>query len=120
MGYNATAKYFFTVKNQGAGAAGPFTVNVSGEGSFAIAGLAPGASATGTFRTGAETSPGGHRRLARAGRRDRRDQQHAQLHRDLHPVRASPSATLVIPIGRCGVADTGDNGAPMPPNPKSR
>ena len=42
---------FFTVTNQGAGAAGPFTVTVTGEGSFAIPGLAAGASATRTFRT---------------------------------------------------------------------
>jgi hypothetical protein len=51
MGYDETLKYFFTVKNQGAGAAGPFTVSVSDEGSFPIAGLAPGASTTVTFRT---------------------------------------------------------------------
>jgi len=51
MGYDATAKYFFTVKNQGVGAAGAFTVSIPGEGSFAIAGLAPGASVTRTFRT---------------------------------------------------------------------
>jgi hypothetical protein len=51
MGYNATAKYFFTVTNRGAGAAGAFTVDVPGQGSFAIAGLAPGASATRTFRS---------------------------------------------------------------------
>jgi hypothetical protein len=51
MGYDDPVKYFFTVKNQGAAAAGPFTVTVSGEGSFPIDGLAPGASATRTFRT---------------------------------------------------------------------
>ncbi len=51
MGYDEPVKYFFTVTNQGAGAAGPFTVDVPGEGSFAIPGLAPGASATRTFRT---------------------------------------------------------------------
>ena len=52
MDYEPTDQYFFTVTNQGAGAAGPFTVDVPGEGSFPIAGLAPGASATRTFRTG--------------------------------------------------------------------
>jgi hypothetical protein len=51
MGYDEPVKYFFTVTNQGPGAAGPFTVDVPGEGSFPIAGLAPGASATRTFRT---------------------------------------------------------------------
>ena len=51
MGYDDAVKYFFTVTNQGAGPAGPFTVNVPGEGSFPIPGLAPGASATRTFRT---------------------------------------------------------------------
>ena len=51
MGWNETDEYFFTVKNQGAGAAGPFTVSVSEVGSFPIAGLTPGASATVTFRT---------------------------------------------------------------------
>jgi subtilase family serine protease len=51
MDYDPAVHYFFTVTNQGAGAAGPFTVNVPGEGSFPIAGLAPGASATRTFRT---------------------------------------------------------------------
>lgn len=48
MGYDDPFKYFFTVTNQGAVAAGPFTVDVPSEGSFPIAGLAPGAS---TFRT---------------------------------------------------------------------
>lgn len=51
MDYDPTLKYFFTVTNQGAGAASAFTVSVPGEGSFAIASLAPGASATRTFRT---------------------------------------------------------------------
>ena len=51
MGYAEPVKYFFTVTNQGPGAAGPFTVDVPGEGSFAIPGLAPGASVTQTFRT---------------------------------------------------------------------
>ena len=51
MDYDPTAQYFFTVTNQGAGAAGAFTVDVPGEGSFAIPGLAAGASATRTFRT---------------------------------------------------------------------
>jgi subtilase family serine protease len=50
MGYDDPVKYFFTVTNQGAVAAGPFTVDIPGEGSFPIAGLAPGASATRTFR----------------------------------------------------------------------
>ena len=43
--------YFFTVKNQGTGAAKPFTVSVSGHGTFTIPGLAPGASATRTYKT---------------------------------------------------------------------
>ncbi len=51
MDYDEPLKYFFTVTNQGAGAAAPFTVTVTGEGSFPIPGLAPGASATRTFRT---------------------------------------------------------------------
>ena len=51
MGYDDTAKYYFTVTNQGAAAAGAFTVDVPGEGSFQIPGLAAGASATRTFRT---------------------------------------------------------------------
>jgi subtilase family serine protease len=51
MGYDPTAKYYFTVTNQGPAAAGPFSVSVSGEGSFAIPGLAAGTSATRTFRT---------------------------------------------------------------------
>jgi hypothetical protein len=51
MDYDAALKHFFTVKNQGAGAAGAFTVTVSGEGSFQIDGLAPGASTTRTFNT---------------------------------------------------------------------
>jgi len=50
MGYDATLNYFFTVTNQGPAAAGTFTVAVPGEGSFPIAGLAPGASASRTFR----------------------------------------------------------------------
>jgi hypothetical protein len=52
MDWNETDQYFFTVKNQGPGAAGPFTVSVSEVGSFPIDGLASGASATVTFRTG--------------------------------------------------------------------
>jgi CARDB/PLAT/LH2 domain len=51
IGYDEPVKYFFTVTNQGAAVAGPFSVDVPGEGSFPIAGLAPGASATRTFRT---------------------------------------------------------------------
>ena len=51
MGYDDTNKYYFTVTNQGPGSAGAFTVNVPGTGSFAISGLAPGASATRTIRT---------------------------------------------------------------------
>ena len=52
MGYDETNKYSFTVTNQGSAAAGSFTVSVSGEtSSFAIPGLAAGASATRTFRT---------------------------------------------------------------------
>ncbi len=51
MGFDAPVSYFFTVTNQGAAAAGAFTVNVPGEGSFVITGLAPGASQTRTFRT---------------------------------------------------------------------
>lgn len=51
MGYAEPVKYFFTVTNQGTGPAGPFTVDVPGEGAFPIPGLAPGASATRTFRT---------------------------------------------------------------------
>jgi hypothetical protein len=51
MGYDETLKYFFTVTNQGGGTAGAFTVDVSGEGTFPIDGLAPGASTTRTFRT---------------------------------------------------------------------
>jgi subtilase family serine protease len=51
MGYDQTLKYFFTVTNQGPGAAGPFTVDVPGEGTFPIPGLAAGASASRTFRT---------------------------------------------------------------------
>ena len=52
MDWNETDQYFFTVKNEGLGAAGPFTVSVSGEASRPIDGLAPGASQTVTFRTG--------------------------------------------------------------------
>jgi hypothetical protein len=51
MDWNETDQHFFTVKNQGAGAAGAFTVSISGEGSFQIDGLAPGASTTRTFNT---------------------------------------------------------------------
>lgn len=51
VGYSDADKYHFTVKNQGAGAAGPFSVSVTGvAGAFEIPGLAPGASATRTFR----------------------------------------------------------------------
>lgn len=50
MGYRETDKYFFTVKNQGEATAGPFSVTVTGAGTYAIPGLAPGASATRTFR----------------------------------------------------------------------
>ena len=48
FGYNPTDMYFFTVKNQGAAAAGSFTVTV-GTGSYVIPGLAAGASATQTW-----------------------------------------------------------------------
>lgn len=51
MGYAEPVKYFFTVMNQGSGAAGAFTVDVPGTGSFPIPALAPGASATRTIRT---------------------------------------------------------------------
>jgi len=44
---------FATVRNQGATAAGPFTVAVAGFGSARVAGLAPGASATVQFYAGA-------------------------------------------------------------------
>jgi hypothetical protein len=50
MGYDDPVKYFFTVTNQGSAAAGPFTVDIPGEGAFQIAGLPSGASATRTFR----------------------------------------------------------------------
>ena len=50
MGYNETDKYFFTVKNQGDAASGPFKVSVTNAGTYAIPALAPGASATRTFR----------------------------------------------------------------------
>lgn len=52
MGYfGSTDLYAFTVKNQGAADAGPFRVDVPGEGTWTIPGLAAGASATRTFRT---------------------------------------------------------------------
>lgn len=50
MDYDEPVKYFFTVTNQGLGAAGPFTVTVPGEGSFRFPGLAAGASATQKYR----------------------------------------------------------------------
>jgi hypothetical protein len=50
MGYNDADKYFFTVKNQGDAATGPFKVSVTNAGTYAIPALAPGASATRTFR----------------------------------------------------------------------
>ena len=51
MGYSDADKYHFTVTNQGQGAAGAFTVNIPGQGSFPFSGLAVGASATRTYRT---------------------------------------------------------------------
>ena len=58
IGYSDADKYSFTVKNTGPGAAGAFTVSVSGVGggSFVIPGLAPGASATRTFRTACQVT----------------------------------------------------------------
>jgi hypothetical protein len=50
MDFETSLRYFFTVTNQGAGAAGPFTVTVTGAGSFQIPGLAAGASTTRRFR----------------------------------------------------------------------
>jgi subtilase family serine protease len=50
MGYDAALKYRFTVTNKGAAAAGPFAVDVYGEGSFKFLGLPAGASASRTFR----------------------------------------------------------------------
>ena len=53
MGFlDSTNLYAFTVTNQGAAAAGPFRVDVPGEGTWTFpSGLAAGASATRTFRT---------------------------------------------------------------------
>jgi subtilase family serine protease len=51
MGYSDADKYFFTVKNQGDAASGPFKVTVSNAGTYDIPALAAGASATRTFRT---------------------------------------------------------------------
>ena len=51
MAFDDTQKYYFTVTNRGSAAAGPFTVEVAGEGSFAFSGLAAGASANRTYRT---------------------------------------------------------------------
>jgi hypothetical protein len=50
-GDKASVTYTIETLKPTPAAAGPFTVDVPGEGSFAIAGLAPGASATRTFRT---------------------------------------------------------------------
>ncbi len=50
MGYSAENGNFFTVKNQGAANAGPFTVAVPGEKAFAFPGLAVGASLTQGYR----------------------------------------------------------------------
>src|SRR4051794_22708896 len=47
--YSDTLNYYFTVTNQGAGAAGAFRVSVAGVGTFDIPGLASGASASRTF-----------------------------------------------------------------------
>lgn len=49
LGWAPSYKFFFTVANQGPGPAGPFTVDVPGEGSFTIPGLAAGASVTEEF-----------------------------------------------------------------------
>ncbi len=46
MGWDASNGYFFTVANVGSAAAAPFSVSVSGYGSFPIAGLAAGQSQT--------------------------------------------------------------------------
>ena len=46
MDYDPVHGYFFTVTNQGAGAAGPFTVDVSVFKAFSFGGLAAGASIT--------------------------------------------------------------------------
>lgn len=51
LGYTPEAQWRFTVTNRGQAAAGNFSVSVSGEGTYAIPGLAAGASATRTFRT---------------------------------------------------------------------
>jgi hypothetical protein len=52
MGFvDPTDLYAFTVTNQGAADAGPFRVDVPGEGTWTFPGLAAGASATRTFRT---------------------------------------------------------------------
>ena len=74
MGYAERVKYFFTVTNQGTGPAGPFTVDVPGEGAFPIPGLAPGASATRTFRTACKVAPSRRApiRSRRSPRRTRR------------------------------------------------
>ena len=92
MDFNTTDLYYFTVRNQGAAAAGPFSVDVPGYGTFAFSGLAAGASATRTYDTTCHTGT----RQARAdsrrpGRRERREQQHTQLHRRrLHRLKISP------------------------------
>jgi hypothetical protein len=52
MGYREPDGYYFTVRNQGAGPAGAFSVAVSGFGTFAFSGLAAGASATRIYDPG--------------------------------------------------------------------
>jgi hypothetical protein len=52
LGYNEASQYHFVVRNQGDAAAGAFSVQVTGEGTYSFpGGLAAGASATRTFRT---------------------------------------------------------------------
>ena len=52
MGWNASDGYYFTVKNQGAGAAGPFSVSVTPRyGPLGFSGLAAGASVTRSYTT---------------------------------------------------------------------
>ena len=57
MGFNATDRYYFTVKNQGAAAAGSFSVSVSGFPTIAFSGLAAGASAKRTYDPGCTNGP---------------------------------------------------------------
>ena len=81
MDWNNEQGYHFTVTNRGPGNAGPFRVSVSDQGVWAYAGLAAGEVGDDDVPHGVQgRHADGDGGLDVRGRRDGRDEQHAQLH----------------------------------------